>query len=238
MSMENNGNSDMKNPEIMECGDIQASVDYFMRLGLPREAKILDIGTRFGSFLNRLFTLGYRDMYGIDVDSSAILQGKEYYPELAQNLSVYDGTIIPFNDCAFDVICMFDVIEHIPGVQSYLKEVYRIIRPGGVLVFQTPNKLINVPWEVIHQRSLTHWRIYHCSLQTLGSLKRILTSVGFDDIKVEKFGFATEFKKSQVRQKLGLPGVLLLSLVSRFPFPLFPNFWGYCTKPINTNKDQ
>jgi len=66
---------------------------------------------------------------------------------------------------------MFDVIEHIPNIEDFLKgQVYRVLKEKGIFVFQTPNKIINIPWEIINQRSLTKWKKYHCSLQA----KRLL----------------------------------------------------------------
>ena len=46
---------------LPEHGDIQASVLYFNKLAVPRDAYILDIGTRFGSFLHQLWETGYKE---------------------------------------------------------------------------------------------------------------------------------------------------------------------------------
>ena len=55
------------------------------------------------------------------------------------------GMAIPFADATIDVVVAFDVIEHLEGgwdwQLSFMKEIRRILRPGGVLILTTPNRL-------------------------------------------------------------------------------------------------
>ena len=49
-------------------------------------------------------------------------------------------------DESFDVILMFDVIEHIPAVDRYLKnEVYRVLKKGGLLLFKRRTNISTFP---------------------------------------------------------------------------------------------
>lgn len=221
----------MKESEFKQIGDIATSLSYFSRLGVHKDARILDIGTRYGSFLSGLKQSGYEFVFGIDTNADAIHQGVCLDQPLRGRLMVYEGMTLPFVSDAFDVVTMFDVIEHIPNANRYLKEVVRILKPGGRLIFQTPNKYTNIPWEIIQYRSLTKWRNYHCSLQTLRSLHRILEEAGFQDITIEKFGLCTEYKITLARKKLGILGPFLLRSTNPMPLAIFPNFWGHCVKP-------
>ncbi len=45
---------------------------------------------------------------------------------------------LPFSDGAFDVVCAFEVLEHIPDDDTVLKEMARVLRPGGALFFSVP----------------------------------------------------------------------------------------------------
>ncbi len=58
-----------------------------------------------------------------------------------------DG-VIPFADGYFDLCVSFDVIEHVSKgtEQEFLKELFRVVRPGGLIILSTPNKglLINL----------------------------------------------------------------------------------------------
>lgn len=58
---------------------------------------------------------------------------------------------LPFEDASFDSVITFQVIEHIHNDRLFLKEIYRVLRPGGVLLLTTPNRLQSLsrnPWHV------------------------------------------------------------------------------------------
>lgn len=59
----------------------------------------------------------------------------------------FDTLDLPLESNIFDGILCFETIEHIPDPDKFLKELYRVLKPGGELLITTPNTL----WEVIHQ---------------------------------------------------------------------------------------
>jgi len=214
-----------------EMGNIQSSLDYFLKFNLPKDANILDIGCNYGSLNYNLYKLGYRNIFGIEIDNKAISQGKIFYPEIAHNLYVQTSSNIPFEDNTFDVVLMFDVIEHIPSVEIFLKnQVHRVLKPKGTFIFQTPNKNINIPWEIINNKSFTKWKEYHCSLQTPISLKKMLVKSGFSNICIERGNILTHYNKNKVYKKIGLIGVFILHLFQRVPLIISSNLWGNAKK--------
>lgn len=59
--------------------------------------------------------------------------------------------LAPFADKSFDVVLCFQVIEHIDDDHSLLKEIHRVLKPGGVLLMTTPNRILSLsrnPWHV------------------------------------------------------------------------------------------
>lgn len=215
-----------------ERGDTASCLTYFETLGIAPSVRILDIGCRHGSFLENLRRRGYHDLQGLDIDTEAIAKGEAAYPALRGRLHAYDGSAFPFEKGSFDVITMFDVIEHIPPVEAYLRELRTLLRPGGRLVFQTPNILIDVPYWVLALRLFNREKIAwmfreHCSLQTYGSLRHLLGRAGFHEVRIERNRSDTEFKKAHVRQTLGWPGLIILHASNYFPMVLYPNFWGH-----------
>ncbi|CAO3441256.1 hypothetical protein [Azospirillum endophyticum] len=215
-----------------ERGDTASCLTYFQSLGIDPAARILDVGCRHGSFLENLRRRGYGDVHGLEVDAAAVTRGEGAYPALKGRMQAYDGTALPFPDHSFDVITMFDVIEHIPEVEAYLAGLRRLLRPGGRLVFQTPNLLIDAPYWILALRAFNREKLAlifreHCSLQTHGSLHRLLKRTGFHDVTIERNRSDTEFKKELVRQSLGWPGLLILQASNHFPMVLCPNFWGH-----------
>jgi len=214
-----------------ELGNIQSSLDYFLKFKLPKTSKILDIGCNYGSLINHLFKKGYKNVYGIDINKEAINEGKKAYPPIKSRIIVYNGKKIPFKIESFDVVLMFDVIEHIPNIKGFMEqEVKRVLKPEGNLIFQTPNKWTNVPWEIIHQKSFTKWKNYHCSLQTNSSLKSLLKE-NFEETKIEKGEIITEHNLAKLSKKIGrFPAKSSLWLLDKFPLSISTNFWGYARR--------
>ncbi|MBS3072877.1 class I SAM-dependent methyltransferase [Candidatus Pacearchaeota archaeon] len=222
----------MKNIIIQknELGNIKASLDYISKFNLDKKSKILDIGANYGSLIFNLYNEGYKNVFGVDINRESIKLGKQKYKKIKFNLMEYNGKKLPFKDNSSNVILMFDVIEHITNIQEFLeKEVYRVLKKGGIFIFQTPNKYINVPWEIIHSRSL-RYREYHCSLQTYWSLKKLLNTSGFKSVKIEKHDIYTEHNIKKVNKYMGVFGIFILKLMLKNPIFLYPNFYGWCKK--------
>jgi 2-polyprenyl-3-methyl-5-hydroxy-6-metoxy-1,4-benzoquinol methylase len=105
------------------------------RLRFSKETKVLDIGCAGGAFLRAAQSLG---LSAVGVEPSKWL-GE--YARSKHGLEVYTGTLFdhPFPEASFDVVTLWDVIEHVPDPSSELKEVYRILKPEGLLVVNYPD---------------------------------------------------------------------------------------------------
>lgn len=57
-----------------------------------------------------------------------------------------DATALPFPDCSFDAVTMFDLLEHVPDDRQAIRETLRVLRPGGVLLISTPNEHWRFPY--------------------------------------------------------------------------------------------
>ncbi len=98
--------------------------------------KILDVGcwtSQLSMVLDKKF-----DYYGIDVDESLI---QSVPKDFSNKIKLGSATKIPFKNSTFDVVCFFDVIEHLPENSEIkaLKEIFRVLKKGGVLFLSTPN---------------------------------------------------------------------------------------------------
>jgi 2-polyprenyl-3-methyl-5-hydroxy-6-metoxy-1,4-benzoquinol methylase len=219
-----------------EYGNVELSYDYIMKVvdlyKIKQNAKMLDIGTNLGTLPYLLHLRGNKLMYGVEMRNEAIERGKKKYSVIADRLSVIGDSLASIEDDSFELISMFDVIEHIPNIDDYLKkDVFRVLKTGGIFVFQTPNARINPIFEIIRTRSLTAYKSYHCSLQTPKSLERMLRKSGFENIIIEKNMIDSEFNKRKLENYLGPLGIVALKFFEKMPLGLYPNLWGYCTKP-------
>ena len=148
-----------------EWGNIEGSVEYVKSKSIPRDSKLLDIGCNTGSTIFNLHQNGFTNVYGVDVEKNSINHGRKIYTPISDRLVDYDGVKLPFEDNSFDVVTMFDVIEHITNIDQFIREeVRRVLRECGILLFQTPNKYTNIPWEIFIHKSLHKYKEYHVSL--------------------------------------------------------------------------
>lgn len=219
-----------------EYGNIELSYEYLVKrlkcFDDIKSMKMLDIGTNIGSLPFMTWSRNGYDMSGVECREAAISMGKKEYPEIANKLFVVGNCLSEFEDESYDIVTMFDVIEHIPDVEVYLKEdVFRILRRGGILIFQTPNKRINPIFEIISHKSFTAYKKYHCSLQTPSMLRKMLTTCGFEEIVIEKYTLDSEYNRIKLSKYFGPLAKKILKIFALFPLAIYPNLWGSAIKP-------
>ncbi|MBA3531641.1 MAG: class I SAM-dependent methyltransferase [Ardenticatenales bacterium] len=97
--------------------------------------RLLDVGCATGIFLDGMRRLGWQ-VVGVEPSSSAARYARERF-----GLPIFKGRLeeTSFATGAFDVITLWDVLEHIHDPQQTLDEVARLLKPGGLLVFSVPN---------------------------------------------------------------------------------------------------
>lgn len=213
---------------LEERGNIDLSLAYFLKFKIPKEKRILEIGCRFGSLLHLLQKAGYQNIIGIDIDKGAIEKGISKYPELEGKLIHYNGERLPFNSEEFEVVLMFDIIEHLPSPKQFLaNQVNRVLKQNtGKLIFQTPNKIINIPWEILQHKSFTAYKGFHPSLQSYHSLQQLFMATGFTQILIEKNNLLSAHNVERVKKEIGFLSLPLLKALQKMPIIFFPNFWG------------
>ncbi len=96
--------------------------------------KILDMGCGTGFFLEEAKAKGW-EVYGTELSESAI-KICEAKGITMQKISLSGGI---FNDGMFDVITSFEVVEHINNPFEMVKDMYKILRKGGLVYLTTPN---------------------------------------------------------------------------------------------------
>jgi 2-polyprenyl-3-methyl-5-hydroxy-6-metoxy-1,4-benzoquinol methylase len=108
-------------------------VKHASHLPLPG-ARVLDIGTAGGAFLDAAKQYGY-DAYGMEPSSDLVARGK------ARGLKIEQGTIErhDFEGGSFDMICLWDVIEHLPNPKAALVEIKKLLKPNGILLINYPD---------------------------------------------------------------------------------------------------
>ena len=214
-------------------GNFHANVTFLERTGLLGEPhKVLEIGAGQCALLGHLRERG-QDVIGCDQDLHLVPRWRRDL-----RLLIASGDRLPFPADAFDLVLSFDVFEHIPDSDAHLREVRRVLRPGGHYLLQTPNKLTNMLIEpLIWARKLGVKHAFacfkppaHCALHTYWQLRSRFERHGFTtryfDIPVVNDYF--EKKLNRVVGKLG-PILLKACNPDRLPLPLRTNFYVMAT---------
>jgi SAM-dependent methyltransferase len=104
------------------------------RLDLPARARVLDVGCGTGANAGVLAS-GGRLVAGVDVAALPLALGRTDTHTARLRA---DGRALPFADQVFDLVCALDVLEHLDDDAAAVRELRRVLRPGGVLVVFVP----------------------------------------------------------------------------------------------------
>ena len=139
-----------------------------------KDLEVLEVGCGAGGLLKRLSVYGNA-------------KGMELWPELCtiakdrsqQGMICGNAYAIPLADQSQDLVCLFDTIEHIPEQEKALAEIYRVLKPGGMVFFSVPayQFLFSNNDRVAH----------HCRRYTKGLLKKVCKEAGLRPKKVSYF---------------------------------------------------
>ncbi len=103
---------------------------------------ILDIGCRHGEDIQQVLDSGFKGkVVGVDIDGEVLRRASVKFKG-ANNVEILRANAIelPFKDDSFDLVYSSEVIEHIEDVGSFLREVGRVLKKGGVLIVTTPSR--------------------------------------------------------------------------------------------------
>ena len=106
---------------------------------------LLDLGAGMGG-LSVALLLAYRDKglalqamdYNRDYCKIARLRAARY--DLVLPIAVAAGEHLPYPEASFDLITCLDVLEHVAGAEAVLREMWRVLKPGGTVLTTVPNR--------------------------------------------------------------------------------------------------
>ena len=106
---------------------------------ITKDDVLLDLGAGAGIVKQMNFKDLAAKVCGIDLDTR--VKDNPYLDEA----HVSDAREIPYADSTFDVVFADNVMEHLDAPSDVLSEIYRVLKPGGILLFKTPNKFHYMP---------------------------------------------------------------------------------------------
>ncbi len=168
-------------------------VEFRIRKRLPRLASVkkagtlLDVGANDGSFLKFAKQTGY-DTYGVELSPTAAEYAARNSDSPVVKGSV-DDFIAQFPDMLFDVVTLWDVVEHFLDPLMELKKINSLLKPGGILALSTVNRgslrgiVYKDKWLGFTQSP------EHIFFFTPAVMRRFLAAAGFKPLKV--YGWMT-----------------------------------------------
>ena len=166
---------------------------YGKRLPGDKHARIVDIGCGNGELVHWLRERGYANAIGVDANKELLEEGKVLGVDglIAQDIFLF----LKGKRDAFDCIIVRDVIEHFTKDELLLllDLVYEALRPGGIIILQTPNA--EGPFgsryryqDFTHELGFTRTSLYH-----------VLRTAGFSEVLIYPLQPVVHGVKSFVR---------------------------------------
>ena len=204
--------------------------------GRPNGHQLLDVGCHIGVFVEIATRHGW-DAWGVDPSHWAVAQAQ------VQGLHVVEGTLetADLPEGAFDVVTMWDVVEHVTDPRRTLGRAYRLLKPGGLLVVHTIDidsafaRLVGSRWPW-----LMEMHIYYFSRRTL---RAMLEQCGFRMLsdrpqgRYLRLGYLMN-RVGRLIPIVGRPAEWLVTRLGlrglRMPVNLGDLFTAYARKPLSS----
>lgn len=140
-----------------------ARLDYFggvlAKLGIDPSGKtMVDIGCGGGLFAEEFARLGVH-VIGVDPSSSSLDTARSHATAMGLSIDYRAGSgeALPLDDASVDIACCVDVLEHVDDLDAVISETARVLRRGGVYLFDTINRTAMSRLVVI--KLLQEWRL-------------------------------------------------------------------------------
>jgi len=178
----------------------------FLQPRIPKHATLLDVGCAAGMFVKEARDRGL-DATGCDYSEAAIAYGKEHFGvNIIQ--SVAEAIDVPDNQ--YDVVTILHVIEHLPTPLNVLRELRRVLKPGGLLLLETVNYRVHYEIEkhlkflipiysfLTHRAALPWVPFDHLYHWTPPTMQRAMEMAGFQNVQSHHLmGYRSQMKPNR-----------------------------------------
>jgi SAM-dependent methyltransferase len=152
---------------------------------ITRESRVLEVGAGPSNPTSEFLSRTADSVIGLDVDPA--VKSNRFLKEA----HVYDGKQFPFPEASFNIVLTDYALEHVENPPALLREIHRVLAPGGMLLFRTPNVFHYVslfsrllpdsisPW--LRNRPADHPvypKFFRCNSKR--ACRRILSESGFE----------------------------------------------------------
>ena len=188
------------------CDYIESCVDRVFGREASKQQEVLEVGCGGGLICEALASRGALTV-GIDPSEGALEAARDHTRRSGLGQTTYFeqgyAESLPYADGSFSVIVCLDVLEHVQDLHATIKEIARVLAPGGVFVFDTINRtiwariaLIWIGERFFRSSGLLPGLHKYSSFIRPGELQVV---IGQNDLKVhELIGFTPKLKKGRL----------------------------------------
>jgi SAM-dependent methyltransferase len=184
---------------------------------------ILEIGCGTGYFTRELTQRG-ADIVAIDVSPDLLEIAKAKYSAPNVRYEIQNACALTYADAMFDSVVGSSILHHLE-IEEALREIYRVLKPGGAIYFTEPNMLNpqiamqkNIPWikrrlgDSPDETAFFRW-----------PLRRLLEQTGYCDVRIDPFDFLHPKTPIPLIDRLSALGRLLenVPVISEFAGSLY-----------------
>lgn len=136
--------------------------------------KILEVGCAQGSFLEKISETYEVNAIGLELNKRAAQEANNLgINVLTESIQEHSRS----HTDEYDLVCSFQVLEHIADVHSFIKGQVEALKPGGILIISVPN---NTGFLGKDDNNLLNYPPHHMGLWNSNSLKNICDIYGLD----------------------------------------------------------
>ena len=118
---------------------MEKRLSIIRRIAKKKGARFLDCGCGAGEYVFTLTKYNVIDAFGLEFDEAKVRKAQTH-PHYGARVRQGDLQQMPFPDGNFDYALLNEVLEHVPDESRALKEIFRVLAPGGLLFVFSPNR--------------------------------------------------------------------------------------------------
>ncbi len=166
----------------------QPYADFRERFLVGRSGRLLDVGCGLGYFVKSVSEVPSWEAYGYEISKPAV----EFAQRRLRLDKVRHGRVEDsgFAQESFDIITLWDVIEHVPDPDPFLSYLFSILKPNGMLFIHTPNVQIQLPKAklkrlIVGMKPRVHYLEAkdHLNIYSMNTIATVLHRNGFENIE-------------------------------------------------------
>jgi ubiquinone/menaquinone biosynthesis C-methylase UbiE len=159
----------------------------FSHFPLQRGDWVLDLGCGEGRHVISAYVAADVHSVGVDLSLADLVKTREKFADFEEpdntgksfNLSSASALALPFADNSFDKVICSEVLEHIPDYRAALREIERVLKPGGLFCASVPRRW---PEQICWALSKDYYQVPggHLRIFRGAELRREIEDLGFD----------------------------------------------------------